>query len=127
MPLRRRRVIELDAETIETAEQIAAGSVEQVNEPKQAVSGADIIYTDTWVSMGQESEKKKRLNAFKGFQVDAKLVKSAGSNVKVMHCLPAYRGFEITDDVIESKNSIVFDQSENRLHFQRALVKKLMS
>jgi ornithine carbamoyltransferase len=118
---------ELDAGTIKTAEQIAAGSVEQVNEPKQAVSGADIIYTDTWVSMGQESEKKKRLKDFKGFQVDAKLVKLAGSSVKVMHCLPAYRGFEITDEVIESKNSIVFDQSENRLHFQRALLKKLLS
>jgi ornithine carbamoyltransferase len=118
---------ELDAETIETAERIAAGSVKQVNEPKQAVSGADIIYTDTWVSMGQESEKKKRIKDFKGFQVDAKLVKLAGGGVKVMHCLPAYRGLEITDEVVESKNSIVFDQSENRLHFQRALLKKLMS
>jgi ornithine carbamoyltransferase len=118
---------EIDAETIKTAEQISAGSVEQVNEPKRAVSGADIIYTDTWVSMGQENEKEKRIKAFKGFQVDAKLVKLAGGNVKIMHCLPAYRGFEITDEVIESKNSIVFDQSENRLHFQRALLKKLMS
>jgi ornithine carbamoyltransferase len=118
---------ELDAKTIETAERIAAGSVEQVNEPKQAVSVADIIYTDTWVSMGQESEKKKRIKDFKGFQVDAKLVKLAGGGVKVMHCLPAYRGFEISDEVVESKNSIVFDQSENRLHFQRALLKKLLS
>jgi ornithine carbamoyltransferase len=118
---------ELDAETIETANRISAGSVRQINEPGRAVSGADIIYTDTWVSMGQESEKKKRLKDFKGFQVDAKLVKLAGDGVKVMHCLPAYRGFEITDDVVESKNSIIFDQSENRLHFQRALLKKLMS
>jgi ornithine carbamoyltransferase len=118
---------ELDAETIKTANQISAGSVKQTNEPKQAVGGADIIYTDTWVSMGQENEKKKRLKAFKGFQVDAKLVKLAGSGVKVMHCLPAYRGLEITDEIIESKNSIVFDQSENRLHFQRALLKKLLS
>jgi ornithine carbamoyltransferase len=118
---------ELDAETIKTANQMSAGSVEQVNDPNKAVGGADIIYTDTWVSMGQENEKEKRIKAFKGFQVDAKLVKLAGSGVKIMHCLPAYRGFEITDDVIESKNSIVFDQSENRLHFQRALLKKLMS
>jgi len=118
---------ELDAETIETANRISAGSVEQVNEPKRAVGGADIIYTDTWVSMGQESEKKKRIKDFKGFQVDAKLVKLAGGGVKVMHCLPAYRGFEITDDVVESPNSIIFDQSENRLHFQRALLKKLLS
>ncbi|MDD5063805.1 MAG: ornithine carbamoyltransferase [Phycisphaerae bacterium] len=118
---------ELEAETIKTTNQISAGSVEQVNDPKQAVSGADIIYTDTWVSMGQEKEKKKRIKDFKGFQVDAKLVKLAGSGVKVMHCLPAYRGLEITDEVVESKNSIVFDQSENRLHFQRALLKKLIS
>jgi ornithine carbamoyltransferase len=76
--------------------------------------------------MGQEGEKKKRIKDFKGFQVDAKLVKLAGGSVKVMHCLPAYRGFEITDEVVESPNSIIFDQSENRLHFQRALLKKLM-
>jgi ornithine carbamoyltransferase len=117
---------ELDAKTIETANVISPGSIQQVNEPKRAVGGADIIYTDTWVSMGQEGEKKKRIKDFKGFQVDAKLVKLAGGSVKVMHCLPAYRGFEITDEVVESKNSIIFDQSENRLHFQRALLKKLM-
>jgi ornithine carbamoyltransferase len=118
---------ELDAETIETTNQISAGSVCQINEPARAVGGADIIYTDTWVSMGQEGEKKKRIKDFKGFQVDAKLVKLAGGGVKVMHCLPAYRGFEITDEVVESPNSIIFDQSENRLHFQRALLKKLLS
>jgi ornithine carbamoyltransferase len=118
---------ELDDETIETANQVSAGSVGQTKDPKKAVSGADIIYTDTWVSMGQESEKKKRIKAFKDFQVDTKLVKLAGSGVKIMHCLPAYRGLEITNDVIESKGSIVLDQSENRLHFQRALLKKLMS
>jgi ornithine carbamoyltransferase len=118
---------ELDVETIETTNQISAGSIQQVNEPKRAVGGADIIYTDTWVSMGQEDEKKKRIKDFKGFQVDAKLVKLAGSGVKIMHCLPAYRGFEITDEVVESPNSIIFDQSENRLHFQRALLKKLLS
>jgi ornithine carbamoyltransferase len=117
---------ELDAETIETTNRISAGSIQQVNEPAQAVAGADIIYTDTWVSMGQEGEKKKRIKDFKGFQVDAKLVKLAGGSVKIMHCLPAYRGFEITDEVVESPNSIIFDQSENRLHFQRALLKKLM-
>lgn len=118
---------ELDAETIKTANVISPGSIKQINDPKQAVSGADIIYTDTWVSMGQENEKKKRIKDFKGFQVDAKLVKLAGGGVKVMHCLPAYRGLEITDEVVESPNSIVFDQSENRLHFQRALLKKLLS
>lgn len=118
---------ELDAETIETANQISTDSVHQTNEPMQAVTGADIIYTDTWVSMGQEDEKKKRIKDFEGFQVDTELVKLAGGNAKIMHCLPANRGFEISDEVAESANSIIFEQSENRLHFQRALLKKLMS
>jgi len=118
---------ELDAETIETANRISTDSVRQINEPSQAVAGADIIYTDTWVSMGQEDEKKKRIKDFEGFQVNAELVKLAGDSAKIMHCLPAYRGFEITDEVAESANSIIFEQSENRLHFQRALLKKLMS
>ncbi len=118
---------ELDAKTIETVNRISADSVHQTNEPAQAVADADIIYTDTWVSMGQESEKKKRIKDFEGFQVDAELVKLAKGNAKIMHCLPANRGFEITDEVAESANSIIFEQSENRLHFQRALLKKLMS
>lgn len=118
---------ELDAETIETTNRISADSVRQINEPAQAVAGADIIYTDTWVSMGQEDEKKKRIKDFEGFQVDDKLVKLARGDAKIMHCLPAKRGFEITDEVAESANSIIFEQSENRLHFQRALLKKLMS
>ena len=118
---------ELDAETIKTANQVSAGSVSQTNDPAQAVARADIIYTDTWVSMGQEDEKKKRLEDFAGFQVNAELLKSASADVKIMHCLPANRGYEITDEVAESANSIIFEQSENRLHFQRALLKKLMS
>ena len=118
---------ELDVETIERANQVSAGSVEQTNDPAAAVSGADIIYTDTWVSMGQEDEKQKRVRDFADFQVNAELLKSAPANARIMHCLPAYRGFEITDEVTESPNSIMFDQAENRLHFQRALLKKLMS
>ena len=118
---------ELDAETIERANQVSGGSVEQTNDPAAAVSGADIIYTDTWVSMGQEDEKQKRIQDFAGFQVNAELLKSAPADAKIMHCLPAYRGLEITDEVTESPNSIMFDQAENRLHFQRALLKKLMS
>ena len=118
---------ELDAETIEQANQISAESVRQTNDSGAAVLDANIIYTDTWVSMGQEDEKQKRQADFAGFQVNAELIKSAPADVKVMHCLPAYRGFEITDEVTESPNSIMFDQAENRLHFQRALLKKLLS
>jgi ornithine carbamoyltransferase len=118
---------ELDAETVERVNQVSTDCVRQTNNPKEAVKDAQIIYTDTWVSMGQEIEKQKRRADFAGFQINAELVKSAPENVKIMHCLPAYRGFEITDEVAESPNSIMFDQAENRLHFQRALLKKLMS
>jgi ornithine carbamoyltransferase len=118
---------QLDAESIRKANQIAADTVTQTNNPAQAVVDANIIYTDTWVSMGQEQEKQKRCADFAGFQVNAELLKAAPPDAKIMHCLPAYRGLEITDDVVESPNSIIFDQSENRLHFQRALLKKLLS
>jgi ornithine carbamoyltransferase len=118
---------ELDAESIQKVNKISAESVLQTNEPSEAVVDADIIYTDTWVSMGQENEKQKRIADFAGFQVNAGLLKSAPPDARIMHCLPAYRGFEITDEVAESPNSIMFDQSENRLHFQRALLKKLLS
>ena len=117
---------ELDKESIKEANEIAAGAVTQIREPKQAVADADVIYTDTWVSMGQEEEKEKRRRDFAGFAVDEELIKVAPKNVKIMHCLPAYRGFEITDEVAESPNSVIFDEAENRLHFQRALLKKLI-
>ncbi len=116
---------ELDAESLEKANQISADSVRQTNNSVEAAAGADIIYTDTWVSMGQEDEKKKRIADFADFQVNAELVKLA-PGAKIMHCLPANRGYEITEDVAESADSIIFDQAENRLHFQRALLKKLM-
>jgi ornithine carbamoyltransferase len=118
---------ELDNRTIVQANQLVAESVRSTHDARVAVADADIIYTDTWVSMGQEQEKEKRRKDFAGFQVNAELVAAAPAHVKIMHCLPAYRGFEITDDVAESPKSIMFDQAENRLHFQRALLKKLMS
>jgi ornithine carbamoyltransferase len=118
---------ELSAETIQKVNQASPDCVRQINDPHSAVRGADIIYTDTWVSMGQEQEKQKRQADFAGFQVNTELVQSAPAHVKIMHCLPAYRGCEITDEVAESPGSIMFDQAENRLHFQRALLKKLLS
>ena len=117
---------ELDAESFENANQVYPGCAEQTHDPVAAVKGADVIYTDTWVSMGQEAEKEKRIADFAGFAVDENLMQHAPM-AKVMHCLPAYRGYEITDGVAESPNSIIFDQAENRLHFQRGLLKKLLS
>jgi len=118
---------ELDDVTIQKANSFTPGCTAQVDDPLAAVADADVIYTDTWVSMGQENEKEKRIRAFKGFVVDRKLVQAAPKHVKIMHCLPAYRGFEITDEACESPNSIMFDQAENRLHFQRALLKELLA
>jgi ornithine carbamoyltransferase len=118
---------ELDADSLTKANAIAADTAIQTNDPAGAVTDADIVYTDTWISMGQENEKKQRVADFEGFQVNAELMKLAPAKAKVMHCLPAYRGLEITDDVAESENSIIFDQAENRLHFQRALLKRLLA
>jgi ornithine carbamoyltransferase len=117
---------ELDQDTLNVANSIQPGCAAQNNDPVEAVKGADVVYTDTWVSMGQESEKAQRVQDFKGFAVDETLMAHA-PNAKVMHCLPAYRGYEISDGIAESENSVIFDEAENRLHFQRALLKYLMS
>lgn len=101
--------------------------VELTNDPLAAVSGADVIYTDVWTSMGQEAEREERLKAFRPFQVNARLVEGAKDDVIVMHCLPAHRGEEITDDVIDGSHSVVFDQAENRLHAQKAVLLRLIS
>lgn len=118
---------ELDEESLSLANSIATHCAMQTNNPREAVKDADVIYTDTWVSMGQEDEKAERIAAFKGFSVDEALLENAPKNAKIMHCLPAYRGYEISDGVVESENSVIFDQAENRLHFQRALLKHLLS
>ncbi len=117
---------ELDEETIKQANSVAKGSVTQVSDAPKGVADAQVIYTDTWVSMGQEQQQEQRVKDFIAFRVNAELLKEAPDGVKIMHCLPAHRGMEITDEVFESKNSLILDQAENRLHFQRALLKKLL-
>jgi ornithine carbamoyltransferase len=96
------------------------------NDPVKAVDNADVIYSDVWVSMGQEEETNRRLRDFQGFQINSELVSKAKKDFVFMHCLPAHRGQEVTSDVIDSEHSIIFDQAENRLHIQKAIMIFLM-
>jgi energy-coupling factor transporter ATP-binding protein EcfA2 len=96
------------------------------NDPKEAVKRTDIVYTDVWASMGQEKEHEQRVKVFKPYQVNAQLVKEAKEDYLFMHCLPAHRGEEVTDEVADSKNSVIFDQAENRMHTQKALLALIM-
>jgi len=100
--------------------------IEIVNDPYIAVKNCNAIYTDVWVSMGQESQRKQKLEAFKGFSLDMDLIKGADNEAIILHCLPAHRGEEISDELMESKNSRIFDQAENRLHTQQALLAALL-
>jgi ornithine carbamoyltransferase len=103
-----------------------AGAFEQTNDAGAAVKEADVLYTDTWVSMGQEGEKSTKVKEFAGFGIDEALVAKAPKGAVVLHCLPAYRGNEISDGVMESPRSLVFPQAENRMHFQKGLMAVLM-
>src|SRR6478609_6912709 len=110
-----------DDEVVEIA-RAAGGSVELVDDPAGAVDGADVLYTDVWTSMGQEDERNKRLQDLAGFGIDAELVTRAGPDAIVLHCLPAHYGEEITEDVLYGPQSVVWDEAENRLHAQKALM-----
>lgn len=103
------------------------GTINIIRDPVKAAKKADILYTDVWVSMGDEDEYDRRLHDFKPYQVNSKLLEQAKHDVMVLHCLPAHRGEEITADVVDGPNSAVFDQAENRLHVQKALLLKLLS
>ena len=113
-------------DTKNMAKSIGAG-VTLLHDAAKAVDGVDVIYTDVWASMGQEKEEAKRKKAFKDFQVNKKLAGRAKKGALIMHCLPAHRGQEITDDVIDSPSSVVFDEAENRLHVQKAVLIKLLA
>ncbi len=102
------------------------GRVRLTTDAREAVEGADVVYTDTWISMGQEGERERRLEAFQRYQVNDTLLGFASPKVVVMHCLPAHRGEEITDTVLDGPRSVIFDQAENRLHTQKGIIIHLL-
>ncbi len=116
---------EPDADIVAKARSLG-GNVTLIREPETAVKDAQVIVTDTWVSMGDEGEKDERINVFRDYTVDADLMKRASPDARVLHCLPAHRGEEITDEVMEGGQSLVWDEAENRLHAQKALLVRLL-
>ncbi len=116
---------EPDRVIVQRAEAIAAttgGSVQVYGEPHAAILGADVVATDTWISMGQEAEKAKRISDFEGYTIDADLMAQAAPDAIFLHCLPAYRGYEVSADVIDGPQSVIWDEAENRLHAQKSLM-----
>ena len=109
-------------ETVDKNSQISGANITYYNNPKEAVTNTDIVVTDTWTSMGDEKQKKQRQIDFDGFTVDNNLLNLAKDNVSFLHCLPAYRGYEVSNDVIEGKHSLVFKEAENRLHAQKGIM-----
>ncbi|MEJ2635887.1 MAG: ornithine carbamoyltransferase [Calditrichia bacterium] len=119
------RNYEPDSATLENAREAGLSKIEILSDPVEAVRDADVVYTDVWASMGQEAEAAERKKIFQPYQLNRQLLKHAKKDVKIMHCLPAHRGDEITDEVIDGPNSIVFDEAENRMHVQKAIMVKL--
>ena len=118
---------EPDTSTVEDAQKFNLSTIKITNNVHEAVRGADVIYTDVWASMGQKEEAESREKIFSELQVNSKMMNMTNKETLFMHCLPAERGREVTDEVIESSNSIVFDQAENRMHAQNAIMLKLFS
>ena len=116
---------EPDEETVKMARESKISKIEVIHNPDKAVKDADVVYTDVWASMGQKEEAEKREKIFQPFQVNSELIEKTGKKTLFMHCLPAERDREVTDEVVEAKYSIVFDQAENRLHMQNAIMVKL--
>ena len=118
-----------NARIVERAQALAGaggGRLAFTDDPREAVDGAAVVYTDAWTSMGQEAQAEERRDAFRGYQLNADLMEAAGADAVAMHCLPAHRGEEITSDVMDGPRSLIFDQSENRLHVQKALLVELL-
>jgi len=111
-----------DAETLAKAQAAGLSKIEVVRDPVEAARDADVLYTDVWTSMGQEAERQKRLDDFEGFQINNELLSHAKSDALVMHCLPAHYGEEITEEVLDGPNSVIFDEAENRMHAQKAVM-----
>ena len=112
-------------EIIQKCNKMGLSSIEVLHDPFAAVKGADVVYTDVWASMGQKDETEERVNQFQQFQVNEELMEATGKHTLFMHCLPAERGREVTDGVLEADYSIVFDEAENRMHVQNAIMVKL--
>ncbi len=116
---------EADQATLENAKKANLSKIEYITDPKEAVKDADVVYTDVWASMGQEDEAAERKKVFAPYQVNTELLSYAKKSVLAMHCLPAHRGDEITSEVVDGPNSIMFDEAENRMHVQKAIMLKL--
>jgi len=115
-----------DKDVLEKAKISNISKINLTDDPIEAVENADVVYTDVWASMGQESLYQKKAGILRGFQLNSELLRYANKDCLVMHCLPAHRGEEITDEVMDGKNSVVFDQAENRLHIQKGIILKLL-
>jgi ornithine carbamoyltransferase len=120
------RGYEPDSTIVEKARSAAPSRIQFFDDPFEAARSADIINTDTWVSMGQEEGREERIKTFQKYQVNSALLAVAKRDVMVMHCLPAHRGEEITDEVADGKHAVIFDQAENRLHMQKAILETFL-